>query len=476
MKAAIPFIGPSYQARSLNVDAQRALNCYVEMDNASPRAPLALYGTPGLRRVATATNGLGCRGAIAEGGYAWLVIGAYVYRMDSSYNLTSLGTIGTSANPVGLASNGLELLIVDGASGWIVNVAAATLTQITDVDFPSGVKRATYQDGYFIVCGDDSEQFYISQLLNGGSWDGLDVASAQGAPDNTIGVISDHRELWLFGNTSAEIWINTGNADFPFERTGNAFVEEGCASAATVAKADNTVFWLGADDRGSGIVWRANGYTPIRISTHAVETAFAGYTLSDAWAMTYQQEGHSFYVLTFPTSGKTWVYDAATQLWHERGYRNTTTGAIGQWRGAGHCLLGGLHIVGDYADGRIYVLDLDYYTDDGDAIVRLRAAQTKAQLQSRLFYSSLQVDMETGVGLVSGQGSDPQLMLRYSSDGGHTWSSLKTATVGKIGEYSARCKFGRLGAGRNRVFEISMSDPVKFAVMGAIVDAEEGSA
>ena len=122
------------------------------------------------------------------------------------------------------------------------------------------------------------------------------------------------------------------------------------------------------------------------------------------------------------------------------------------------------------------MLDLDYYTDDGDAIVRLRAAQTQAQLQSRLFYSSLQVDMETGVGLVSGQGSDPQLMLRYSSDGGHTWSSLKTATAGKIGEYSARCKFGRLGAGRNRVFEISMSDPVKFAVVGAIVDAEEGSA
>lgn len=475
MKASIPFIGASYQARSLNVDAQRALNCYIEMDQASPRAPMALYGTPGLRKVATASAGSGCRGAITEAGYAWLVIGGYVYRMDASYTLTSLGTIGSSSGPVGLASNGLELLIVDGSAGWVVNVAAATLTQITDADFPNGVRRATYQDGYFIVTGDGSERFYISQLLNGGSWDGLDVASAQGSPDNTVGVISDHRELWLFGNSSAEIWINTGNADFPFERTSNAFVEQGCAAAPTVCKLDNAVCWLGADERGSGIVWRANGYTPVRISTHALETALAGYTLTDAWALSYQQEGHSFYVLSFPTSGKTWVYDAATQLWHERGYRNTSTGAIGQWRGAGHCMLGGLHIVGDYADGRIYVLDMDYYLDDTDPIVRLRTSQTLAQLQKRLFFRSLQVDMETGVGLATGQGSDPQLMLRYSNNGGHTWSSLKTATVGKIGEYGARCRFNRLGTGRDRVWEISVSDPVKFAVIGAIVDAEEGA-
>ena len=476
MKASIPFIGPSYQARSLNADAQRALNCYVEMDNASPRAPIALYGTPGLRKVATATNGAGCRGAVTEGGYAWLVIGNYVYKMDSSYTLTSIGTIGTSTGQVGIASNGLELLIVDGTSGYIVNIAAATLTAISDADFPNGVKRATYQDGYFIVTGDGTQQFYISQLLNGGSWDGLDFASAEGSPDDTIGCISDHRELWLFGDNSAEIWINTGNADFPFERSGNTFIEQGCAAAGTIAKMDNTVFWLGADDRGAGIVWRANGYTPNRISTHAVELAIDSYsTISDAIAFTYQQEGHSFYVLTFPTAGKTWVYDAATQLWHERAYRDALTGVMSQWRGTAHCMLNGNHIVGDSTDGRIYVLDLDYFTDDTAPIVRLRAAQTQAQLQNRLFFSMLQIDMETGVGLATGQGSDPVMMLRYSNDGGHTWSNQTTATVGKSGEYGARCKFTRLGSGRNRVWEISLTDPVKFAVLGAFVDATAGT-
>jgi hypothetical protein len=477
MKALIPFVGPSYQARSLNADAQRAINCYVEMDNSSPRAPLALYGTPGLRKVATAASGSGCRGAITEGGYAWLVIGGYVYRMSSSYVLTSVGTISTTTGQVGIASNGNEILIVDGASGYIINVGASTLTQITDPEFPAGVKRATYQDGYFIVTGDGTQSFYISQLLNGGSWDGLDFASAEGSPDDTVGCISDHRELWLFGSNSAEVWVNTGNNDFPFERSGNTFIEHGCAAANSIEKLDNTVFWLGADDRGSGIVWRANGYTPQRVSTHALETAIAAYgTISDAFAFTYQQEGHGFYVLTFPTANATWVYDAATQLWHERAYRDVSTGELSEWRASVHCMLNNVHIVGDIADGRVYELDLDYYTDDDAPILRLRASQTQTQMQDRLFFKTLQIDMETGVGLATGQGSAPLMMMRYSNDGGHTWSNYKTQTVGAVGAYGARCLFNRLGAGRNRVWEITMTDPVKFAVLGAVVDAEAGIA
>ena len=475
MKVSVPFVGPSYQARSLNADAQRAINCYVEMDQASPRAPVSLYGTPGLRKVATAPSGAGCRGAISEGGYAWLVIGGYIYRMDSSYVMTLAGTIQTTKGQVGIASNGNELLIVDGSSGYIVNVVAATVTAISDPDFPNGVKRAAYQDGYFIVTGDGTQAFYISQLLSGGSWDGLDFASAEGSPDDTVGCISDHRELWLFGDSSAEIWVNTGSSEFPFERSGNTFIEHGCAAAGSIDKLDNTVFWLGADDRGAGIVWRANGYTPMRVSTHAVETAIAGYsTISDAFAFTYQQEGHGFYVLTFPSANATWVYDVATQLWHERAYRDLNTGVLSEWRASAHCMLNNVHIVGDIADGRIYALDLDHYTDDTDPILRLRAAQTQSQLQNRMFFSMLQIDMETGIGLATGQGSDPLMMMRYSNDGGHTWSNEQTVTAGKVGQYSARARFNRLGNGRNRVWEISMTDPVKFAVLGAIVDAEAG--
>ena len=477
MKTKLPFVGPAYQATSLNADAQRSVNCYMELDNASPRAPVALYGTPGTVRKFTLPTGP-VRAGWKEGAFSWWVAGNTVYRVDAGYATLAIGTIGTSSGEVGICSNGQQVLIVDGVGGWIINTATSSLTAITSVGFPVGVKRATYQDGYFIVTGQTgSQSFWINQTpYDGKVWDALDFASAEGSPDNTVGLISDHRELWLFGELSAEVWMNTGSSDFPFQRSGNTFIEHGCAAAGTICKADNTVFWLGADDRGSGIVWRAAGYTPSRISTHALEHAIAGYVISDAFAFTYQQEGHIFYVLTFPTSQKTWVYDASTQAWHERAWLNPSTGVLGRWRANCSVFFNGVHLVGDHESGAVYALDLDTFTDDGGPIKRIRTTATTEGLQNRLFYSNLQVDMETGVGTAIGQGSDPQLMLRYSSDGGHTWSNEKTATVGKVGEYGARAKFNRLGSGRNRVWELSFTDPCKFAILGAVVEGEPGTA
>lgn len=471
MRTKLPIVGPSYTARSLNADAQRTLNCYVELDNASPRAPAALYGTPGTVRKLTFPTAP-VRGAFKEGAYSWWVSGNTVYRVGADFVPFALGAIGTRSGEIGIASNGSQLLIVDGAAGWLVDVKTSMLSNIADPEFPNGVRRATYQDGFFLVAGDGTGKFYINERPNDGAqWSGLDFASAEGSPDNTIGIISDHREVWLFGELSAEVWVNTGNADFPFQRAGNVFIEHGCAAAGTVAKADNTVFWLGADDKGAGIVWRADGYTPVRISTHALEKALADYsTIADAFAFTYQQEGHIFYVLTFPTAGVTWCYDAATQLWHERAYRDPANGQLLRWRANCSVFAHGEHLVGDFENGNVYALRLDVYTDDGAPILRLRRTTSTEAMQQRLFYSALQIDMETGVGTATGQGAAPLLMLRYSSDGGHTWGPERTATVGGVGQYDARARFTRLGSGRNRVWEISMSDPVKFAVFGAVLE------
>ena len=221
----------------------------------------------------------------------------------------------------------------DGTYGYLITIATNTVSQITDTDFPNGVKQAGYTDGYFMVTGNGSQQFYISSLLDGATWDGLDFASAEGSPDNTVGLVINHREVWLFGSNSAEIWVDTGSASFPFERTGNAFIEYGCSSALTIAKLADTVFWLGGGDIASGIVYMANGYTPNRVSTNAVEFAILSYgDLSTAFATTYQQEGHTFYCLTFPSAGKTWCYDVSSTLWHERDYTSPTTGISTQWR------------------------------------------------------------------------------------------------------------------------------------------------
>lgn len=471
----INFVGPAYTARSLNVDAQRAVNCFLEYDNESPRAPVALHGTPGLLLKFTLGDAP-VREAIVMGVYSYWVAGDSVYRVDTAYSATLLGTIRTTSGQVGMATNGTQVLIVDGDSGWIAN--ATSLTEIGDVDFPDGVTRCTYQDGYFIVAGNSSQSFYINETAGDGTvWNGTDFASAEGSPDDTIGLISDHRELWLFGKTSAEVWINTGNVDFPFERSGNTFIEHGCAAAGTIAKLDNTVFWLGSDDRGGAMVWKADGYTPVRISTHAIEFAMQAYsTISDAFAYTYQQEGHAFYVLTFPTANATWCFDVSTGQWHQRAWRDPNTNTLNRHRSNCHVFFNNEHLVGDFETGEVYKLDLDTYSDNGDPILRLRATQCLDSGDgARMFYDDMQVDMEAGVGLNTGQGSAPLLMMRYSNDGGHTWSNIRTKSVGAIGQYGYRAKFGPTGAGRNRVWEISLTDPVKFCVIGAFARAMKGT-
>lgn len=466
MKQRIPFVGPSHESRSINADCQQTRNCYLEMDNASPRAPVALYGRPGLEPLGNIGSGP-VRAMFREGGAVFVISGNEVYRLiySGGYIGTFMGNIPSSTGPVGIASNGPQILIVDGLGGYMIDTVAITLANVTDPGFPVGVKRAAYQDGYFIVTGDGSQKFYLNETpYDGLAWNGLDFASAEGSPDNTVGCISDHRELWLFGDTSVEVWVNTGNPDFPFERSGNTFIEHGCAAADTIAKLDNTIFWLGTDDRGGAIVWKANGYTPVRASDHAVEKAMQSYIIGDARAWTYQQEGHSFYVITFPTADKTWVYDVSTGQWFEWSTLETFFGTEKAWRAACHVFFGGDHLVGDLITGRFYKLNLDYYLDDAAAITRRRVTQAMEENQQRLFYSSLQIDMETGV--------TGTLALRFSDDGGHTWSGYKSASIGST--YGSRCIFRRLGSGRNRVWEISSISNSKFAVIGAIADVERG--
>jgi hypothetical protein len=471
----IPFVGPAYEGRSLNADAQRCLNCYLEMDGNSPRAPIALHGTPGLALELTLPTSP-IRGAAVLGDFTIVVAGSTVYRLTSAYTVAVLGVLHTSTGRLGIASNGAELLIVDGQSGWLVTIAS--LSEIADLDFPIGVTQATFISGFFLVAGDGTQKFYINETPNAGSsWNGLDFASAEGSPDLTIGCLANQLEVWLFGANSAEIWTLTGDSDFPLARSGNAFIEVGCAAPGSIAKLDSSVFWLGSDQRGSGIVWRGVGYTPGRISNHALEKAIQGYgDVSDAFAMTYQQEGHGFYVLTFPSADKTWVYDVATNQWHERAYRNPSTGSLHRWRPSCHVFAFGKHLAGDFENGKLWRLDLDTYADGEDPILRLRTTQCLDSPNGELIkYAKLQVDMETGVGLTLGQGSAPLLMLRFSNDGGHTWSNQKTASIGAIGNYGERAVFRRLGQGRNRVWEVSMTDPVKFAMFGAFANPKPGT-
>lgn len=465
-----PILGSTYVARSVNAADARMVNLFPEIVPEAGKEPAFLQRAPGLRKLATIGDGP-IRGLWEYNGFMYVVSGNQVYKVNSSYTATLLGTVANASGPVSMVDNGTQLFIACNGPSYIYNATTNVFQQITDPDFPGAV-TVGYLDGYFVFNEPNSQRIWVTSILDGLSVDPLDFASAEGSPDGVVGIIVSHRELWVLGTNSVEVWYDAATQGFPLERIQGAFNELGCAAAYSIVKMDNGVFWLGKDARGQGIVYRANGYTGQRISTHAVEWHIQQYgNLSDTIGYTYQQDGHSFYVLVFPSADTTWVYDVATGAWHERA--GFTNGVFTRHRGNCQVFFNNEVTIGDYQNGNIYAFDLDVYADDGAIQKWLRTWRALPTGQNNLKRSaqhSLQLDCETGVGLNLGQGSNPEVMLRWSDDGGHTWSNEHWVSIGKIGEYYRRAIWRRLGMTmkiRDRVYEVSMTDPVKIAIMGA---------
>jgi hypothetical protein len=497
-----PILGSSYVIRSVNAADSRMVNLYPEVIQEGGKEPAYLQRCPGYSLVATVGTGP-IRGLWEHANFLYVASGSEFYRLNQSYVANKIGDI-TGTGPVSMTDNGTQIFIAANPDGFIYNTDTLQFAQITDPDFPGAV-TVGYLDGYFVFNEPNSQRVWVTQLLDGLSIDPLDFASAEGSPDGLVSLIIDHREAWLFGANSVEVWYNSGDPLFPLSRIQGAYNEVGCIAPYSVAKMDNSVFWLGADVRGQGIVYRAEGYQATRVSTHAVEFAVQGYSnLADAVGYTYQQDGHTFYVLNFTSADTTWVFDAATGAWHERaGFRN---GDFKRHRGNCQARFNGDPIIGDYEDGRLYAFSLDVYADAGATQKWLRswrALPTGGNNLTRTAQHGLQIDCETGVGLPgyslaqsnefllgtellevleteSGEellldvaftvGADPQLMLRWSDDGGHTWNGERTTSMGRVGQYGTRAIFRRLGMTtklRDRVYEISGTDPVKVAIMGA---------
>ena len=497
-----PILGSAYVARSVNAAANRMVNLFPEVVPEGGKQPAFLNRAPGLRKLATVGAGP-IRGLWAPqitGSDGYVVSGNGLYKIDTAYNTTFLGTI-DGAGPVSIADNGTQIFIAANPNGYIYNMSTGAFAPVGDPDFP-GAATVGYLDGYFVFNQPNSQKVWVTSLLDGTSVDPLDFASAEGAPDQLLSVNIDHREAWLFGTSTVEVWYNAGTADFPLQRIQGAFNELGCAAVYSVAKLDNTLFWLGSDARGNGVVYRAAGYRGERISTHAVEFAIQNYSvISDAVAYSYQQEGHKFYVLTFPTANATWVYDAITGAWHERaGWSN---GHFTRHRSNCQMNFNNQVALGDYANGNIYAFDLDVYADHDQPQKWLRswrALPTGQNTLKRTAHHTLQLDAETGVGTgsyidgdfdlvteaglsleteggdpllldeVDIAGATPQAMLRWSDDGGHTWSREHWSSMGQIGKFGHRTFWRRLGMTqklRDRVYEVSGTDPVKITIMGA---------
>jgi len=472
-----PILGSSYVARSVNAAANRMVNLFPEVIPEGGKEPAFLNRAPGLAFLQTVGTGP-IRGLWAHqtnGSDFYVVSGTEVYKLTSTTGTpVKLGDV-SGTGPVSIADNGTQIFFACNGPSYIYNEVTNVFQQITDIDFP-GAKTVGYLDGYFVFNEPTGQQIWVTSLLDGLSVDPLDFASAEGSPDGLVAVNINNREAWLFGSDSVEVWYDAGLADFPLTRIQGAFSEVGCVAAYSIAKLDNSLFWLGTDARGQGIVYRTAGYNAQRVSTHAIEYAIAQYAdISTAVAYSYQQEGHAFYVLSFAEA--TWVFDVATSAWHERA--GFEAGEFTRHRSNCQCNFGGTIIVGDYENGNIYAFDLDVYADNGEIQKWLRswrAIPTGQNNLKRTAHHALQLDCESGVGLDYLDAIDttemmkPRVMLRWSDDGGHTWSNEHWSDMGQIGQFSHRVFWRRLGMTlklRDRVYEVSGTDPVKVAIMGA---------
>ncbi len=460
------FLGSAYEARSLPLAGQTLVNLFFEPAPPGSAEQGMFYGAPGLSAYATVGTGP-IRDAHYAANYGWVVSGSEFYRVGPTGVQTLIGTCPGSGR-VRIVHNDTQVVVMHSAGWHVVTIADLSYGAVPDAPTTA---QGTFQDSY-VIFPNANGTYGWTDIGNAQSLDALNFASAEAQPDPIISVLSDHRELWLFGEQTTEIAQTSGDADLVFTRT--AMLEYGCAAKYSPAKSDNTVFWVGRNNDGQGIVYRADGYSPSRISTHALETAIAGYgDISEAWGYCYQQGGHTFYVLTFP-SHATWAYDASTQRWTHMAYRNTLTGALEPHRGNAYYFLGGNHIMGDRDSGALYVLDLNTFTDNGDPIYRERAWSVIEGEGKWIRHDELQLMAEMGVGLSGSpaDGADPKWNLQYSDDGCRSWGNARELRLGATGRYRNRAIAMRLGISRNRVYRIWSSDPVKHSVYGANLKAQ----
>jgi hypothetical protein len=449
--ARFGFVGPSYRSQSVNADCQTCMNLYVEsVESGQGKGPLALYCTPGLSPL----YNLGpspIRGLITAQGRTFAVAGATLWELlppTANPNAINRGQIVSDGKSVSMAAGPTQVLIASAGNLYCFQLVAGTTLNATgaalaansltllpqynnssDYGLLGNVSIVDYGDGFFFALISNSNQIQASNPLDGSSWQGVSETQVSVFADDVISIFIDHRLLCVFGPKSAQPYYNSGNFPFPYDVIEGAFIEQGIAAPFSVAKLDNSVFWLGADERGWGIVWRANGYQPVRVSTHALEYELGTYaTIADAVCYAYQDQGHTFYVMNFPTAQKTWVYDCATQMWHQRGYWNAKAGIFTQSRAGFHTFNFGIHLVGDPTTGAVYQQAITIYSDFGNPIRRVRRAPHISNEQGRIFHTELQLDVEVGLGPTFQGAATPTAIPMLDAAG-----ALRTFRMGENG-------------------------------------------
>jgi hypothetical protein len=478
----IPFVGDAYKVRSPNVNAQTCINLYLVMDQKGGKTPTALYRTPGLTLFSDDNDAnYSVRGLIESNDVLYGVVDNKFYKYDTQGNRTELGTLLTSEGRVEFEANGVQIAITEagGVNYYVYTIATNTFQQNPSANFPHSVVM-TYQDGYGILPEPRSTTWYITDLFDFSTINPLEFASANTSEDYLVAAISRAQELFLIKTNSTEVWYDTGAADFPFERRQTLILRYGIAAKYSLVRIDNNILiWLGRNEHSQPTVVFANGYDMLEISDEGVNIAINSYdVIDDAFAFAYKQDdGHLFYVLTFPTVDRTWVYDLNTRAWHERRSQIDNTQPAtqptrqGRWRPNCYANFARKHIVGDFESGKLFYIDVNNYTENDTPIRWERTTYHLSKDEKYVECAGFQLIIQSGVGLTDG--SDPQIMFQWSKDFAHTFSPERSRSMGKLGEFKKRLLWPALGTSRDWVFRASGDDPVFVAILGARADMRE---
>jgi hypothetical protein len=485
----IGMIGNSYTARSNAVADEETINWYPEtIETAGAQTKASFFGTPGLLAFCTFDDGP-TRGSCWTGTRAFVASGATLYEVFADATKAKLmdGTLDSFGGPVSIVASNIEILIVAGGRAWCMELATNTVTDVTALLAGAPVK-ARYSDGYFIVMFAGSNKFQISAILDGTIWPGIQVNAVSVFPENIVSIEVSHRELWVIGSQHAQPYQDTGT-DEVFDVIPGALIETGGAATFGMDLLDNTVFLVSQDIRGARQAWRMSGYTPQRISTHAVETSLSSYTanqMENLVSYSYQDGGHLFWVLYIPETDCTWVYDVSTGLWHKRAEWHVDTGTYGPHRSWNHIYAFGKHLVGDWQTGTLNEMKMAYdtggniyafVTENGATIRRVRQSPTLVNEMEWIYHSQFVADFATGLGpqppLQDGGGNPrpPQAILQWSDNRGSVWSNEYIAGCGMAGEYNTRAIWRRLGRSRYRVYRLIVSDPIPWTLVDAYLEA-----
>ena len=462
------FIGGEATARSGNIDTEALINLYRQTTASDVNAKAAaLYGTPGLKLLLTVGDTV-CRGLWSADGRTFVVVGGTFGELNLSTNtFTSYGAIANDGHPVFMVSNGRggeQLMIVGGGQVKIFRFTTNVLSGAITLPLSNAPVMGGFINGRFLLTEASTIRIWFSAIEDGTTWNALNFFARSETADNVVGIAVIRDRILVIGSQTSELFYNdTSDPLVPFLPYPGTSMNQGATSPWSIAVRDEVVQWCAQSATGQARIVQVQGSVPQIISTPDTGFAWGSYaSLASVEALAYEQEGHPFTLWTFPEGDTTWGWDARESQWHQRLEFDTTLGLYHRWRARGCCAVGQQIIVGDYQNGNIYQLDLETFTDNGATIKRLRRAPYLSGENQWLFLDQVEVGIQSGVGLVSGQGSDPQLMLRTSGDSGHTWNPTTTST-GALGQYNGVARWYRLGRFRadRLVLEVSQTDPVR---------------